>query len=268
MKNLVVTIAQLDLVWESPRENLTAIEKVLSTTKKSDIVVFPEMVTTGFSMNSAHLAERMDEETVTVLSEFSKRFNTAIVASFICKSDFHYYNRLLFVEPDGTLHHYDKRHLFRMAKEDDHFSPGSEELIVEYKGWKIKPLVCYDLRFPVWSRNRFETDRSTYVNAAYDVLIYIANWPKARVAAWDKLLLARSIENQAYVIGVNRVGEDGNGILYSGNSTVIDPKGEPIIYPFADQVSAKTCTLDYTELKKFRKKFPVGMDADYFYFSS
>ncbi len=268
MNDLVVTVVQIDLVWETPKANLDAIKEVLSSSRKSDIVVFPEMVTTGFSMDSSHLAEGMDEDTVTALCELSKCHDTAIVTSFICKSKDHYYNRLVFIEPNGKLHHYDKRHLFRMAKEDHHFSPGSNDLIVEYKGWKIKPLVCYDLRFPVWSRNRYETDRSTYANAAYDVLIYIANWPKARVAAWDKLLLARAIENQAYVIGVNRVGQDGNGIMYSGNSTVIDSKGEPLIVPITDEVVVKNCHLSYSELVNFREKFPVGMDADRFYYEN
>ncbi|MDB9775826.1 nitrilase family protein, partial [Vicingaceae bacterium] len=181
-----------------------------------------------------------------------------------CEEAGFYYNRLVFIHPNGSILHYDKRHLFRMADEDHYFKAGEEKLIVNYKGWKILPLVCYDLRFPIWSRNVFETDRKTYVKSSYDVLIYIANWPKARVGAWDKLLQARAIENQAYVIGVNRVGADGNDILYSGNSAVIDPKGEYILEPIIDDENSTSTELDYQELANFREKFPVGMDADNF----
>lgn len=264
MEKLSISLIQLDLVWENPAANLALIEQELTKISNTDIVVLPEMVNTGFSMNSARLAEPMNGETITNLSALAKTNNVAIIASFICQENNHYYNRLVFIEPEGKLHHYDKRHLFRMAGEEDHFTAGNNRIIINYKGWKILPLVCYDLRFPVWSRNTFDTDRKTYLNPAYDVLVYIANWPKARVGAWDKLLLARAIENQAYVIGVNRVGIDGNDVLYSGNSAVIDPKGEYILTPVIEETITLISQLSYAELKNFREKFPVGMDADEF----
>lgn len=264
MKNLTVSILQLDLAWENPTENLNAIERQIQKLSSADIAVLPEMFSTGFSMDSSRLAEQMDGGTIKRLKKLANQYDTAIIGSFICEEAGFYYNRLVFIHPNGSILHYDKRHLFRMADEDHYFKAGEEKLIVNYKGWKILPLVCYDLRFPIWSRNVFETDRKTYVKSSYDVLIYIANWPKARVGAWDKLLQARAIENQAYVIGVNRVGADGNDILYSGNSAVIDPKGEYILEPIIDDEISTSTELDYQELANFREKFPVGMDADNF----
>tara|TARA_R110002049_G_scaffold64747_8_gene170505 strand:- start:947 stop:1753 length:807 start_codon:yes stop_codon:yes gene_type:complete len=264
MENLTVSILQLDLVWENPTKNLSAIERQLQNLGSTDIAVLPEMFSTGFSMDSARLAEQMEGESIKRLKKLSNQYDTAIIGSFICKEASNFYNRLVFIQPDGRIHQYDKRHLFRMAGEDNHFSAGSDRIIINYKGWKILPLVCYDLRFPVWSRNTFEMDRKTFAKPAYDVLIYIANWPSARIGAWDKLLLARAIENQAYVIGVNRVGVDGNDILYSGNSAVIDPKGEYIFGPIIEDEASLTTNLNYKELANFREKFPIGMDADKF----
>lgn len=264
MNNLTVSILQLDLAWENPTENLKAIERQLYKLSSSDIVVLPEMFSTGFSMDSSRLAEQMDGETINRIKKLANQSDTAIIGSFICGDADFYYNRLVFIQPDGNIQCYDKRHLFRMAGEDNHFTAGGKRIIVNYKGWNILPLVCYDLRFPVWSRNTYDTDRRTFAKPDYDVLIYIANWPKARVGAWDKLLLARAIENQAYVIGVNRVGADGNDILYSGNSAVIDPKGEYILGPVIGDEISSTTELNYQELANFREKFPVGMDADNF----
>lgn len=266
MESLKVSYLQLDLYWENSQANLDHIENCLSAIESSvDLVVLPEMFNTGFSMNSSKLAQSMDGVLVKAILKWSKHYGFAIIGSFICQEQQNYFNRLLFVQPNGKIEKYDKRHLFRMANETDYFSPGTDRLIVTYKGWKILPLVCYDLRFPVWSRNRFKLDADGHSQSEYDLIVYVANWPKARVGAWDKLLLARAIENQAYVIGVNRTGFDGNDIEYNGHSTVIDTKGEYLNEPF-ENVGIQTTLLRKDRLEEFRAKFPVGMDADRFEF--
>jgi predicted amidohydrolase len=187
-----------------------------------------------------------------------------ITGSVAVKENGTYYNRLFWVEPSGQVKQYDKRHLFRMAGEDTHYSAGREKIVVEYKGWKFCPLVCYDLRFPVWSRNRFKKTSDKSCTAEYDVLIYVANWPERRIHAWKQLLVARAIENQCYVIGVNRVGNDGNGYAHSGDSAVIDPKGAIISDIASGKPSLYTIELDQQALEAFRRSFPVGLDADHF----
>lgn len=263
MNSLTISYLQLDLVWENSRANLMEIKKQLSLLDRSvDLVVLPEMFNSGFSMNSSQLAQSMDGELVKTMTNFAKEFDFAITGSFICQEGGNFFNRLLFVFPDGQIEKYDKRHLFRMANETDYFSPGNKRLIVNYKGWKILPLVCYDLRFPVWSRNQFKVIGNR-VDSEYDLLIYVANWPAARVTAWDKLLMARAIENQVYVIGVNRTGIDGKGIEYNGRSTAIDPKGDYLKAP-SSEVVVESVILRKDALQDFRMKFPVGMDADSF----
>ncbi len=258
--DLTVTILQSDLHWEDIDKNLTMFsQKIDSITEPSDIIVLPEMFNTGFSMESEKLAETMNGKSVSWLKETAQNKKAAVVASLIIEENDNYYNRLIWAEPEGEIYTYDKRHLFRMANEHKHFSGGKDLLIVHYKGWRICPLVCYDLRFPVWSRNVDENG-----NNIYDCLIYIANWPAARKAPWSKLLEARAIENQCYVVGLNRVGIDGKLIDYSGNSAVINPKGEVISNIAESTNTTQTISISLNELNDFREKFPVGMDADRF----
>jgi predicted amidohydrolase len=204
------------------------------------------------------------------MKEQALKKNAAIAGSFICKEAGQYYNRMVWMGADGTYSLYDKRHLFRMGEEHNHYTGGQKKLIVEIKGWKICPLVCYDLRFPVWSRNKIEArnkkkeTREDDLQMEYDVLIYVANWPERRAHPWKSLLVARAIENQSFVIGVNRVGEDGNKMKYSGDSAVLDFKGEIVSRIPAGQEFIETITLNYHELSEFRKAFPVLLDADDF----
>ncbi len=253
--DLKVTAIQSDLHWEDVDQNLAMFAKKIDAISEStDIIVLPEMFNTGFSMLSQKLSEKMDGKSVSWMIAQAKKTNAVIVGSLIVKESNKYYNRLVWVQPDEVIHVYDKRHLFRMADEHSHFSAGTKRIIIEYKGWKICPLVCYDLRFPVWSRNSLEEQ--------YDLLIYIANWPGARKAPWSKLLEARAIENQSYVVGVNRVGEDGKGYAYTGNSAIINPKGELVSHIPENNNCTETVSLSLDDLNSFRKVFPVGMDAD------
>ncbi|MGB0888426.1 MAG: amidohydrolase [Vicingaceae bacterium] len=261
--DLKVTAIQSELHWENVDENLKMFsEKIDAISEHTDLIILPEMFNTGFSMQSKEFAETMEGKTVTWMKYQAKKANAVIVGSLIIKEEtscVNFYNRLIWAEPSGELKTYDKRHLFRMADEHAHFTAGTERLIIEYKGWKICPLVCYDLRFPVWSRNTSKNQ--------YELLIYIANWPEARKAPWSKLLEARAIENQCYVVGVNRVGKDGKEFAYSGNSVIINPKGESIAkIPEHKNYTATVC-LSLDELNSFRKVFPVGMDADEFGFT-
>lgn len=252
---LNVAVFQFDLVWENPEANQAKIGEWMEQVKrKTDIVFLPEMFTTGFSMNVADLAETMDGVTIQWMKKCCADHQLAMCGSLIIIENSHYYNRLLFVHPSGEIQFYDKRHLFTMGHEENHFTGGSSRLVVEYKGWKICPLICYDLRFPVWSRNRGE----------YDILTYSANWPQARTEVWNTLLKARAIENQAYVVGANRVGVDGNTISYSGNSQIIDPKGNLLASIGDHHKGIVLATFSYTELAKFRSAFPVLKDADRF----
>lgn len=252
MENLKVTIIQPDIVWENPGENLTNYSTTIAAAGKTDLVILPEMFTTGFSMNSENLYEMMDGPTVNWMKDTAKFNKTAIIGSLIIKENGKIYNRAVWVFPDGSVSYYDKRHLFTMGQEHLHYSSGKEKLLVEYKGWRICPLICYDLRFPVWSRN---TD-------SIDLLIYVANWPAVRSQVWKTLLLARAIENQVFCMGVNRTGIDGYGIKYSGDSAFIDAKGTAIF--MNDQPGFMTFEMNYQELHGFRKTFPVLNDRDKF----
>lgn len=264
MTSLKVAIIQTPLFWEDKPQNLTLFTQKISDAKKQqpDVVVLPEMFTTGFTMNSKQFAEEMNGESVVWMQEQAITHQIALTGSIIIKENDSYYNRLLWVYPDGKIEYYDKRHLFRMANENDFFAAGNKRLIVNYKGWRICPMVCYDLRFPVWSRN---TDFETFThNPAYDCLIFVANWPEARVSHWEKLLGSRAIENQCFVIGVNRVGKDGNDINYSGSSAVIHPKGNKLSSTKPHQENIETITLHRDELEAYRAKFPAWQDADDF----
>lgn len=255
-KILNISVFQWDLAWENPLANRLEVQELLSKYgREADLVILPEMFTTGFSMNAKQLAEKMDGETVNWMKRQSAEYKTALCGSLIVEADNRYFNRLIFCEPSGKIRHYDKRHLFTMGDEPQYFDSGSERIVVEYLGWRICPLICYDLRFPVWSRNRNE----------YDLLIYSANWPKSRDLVWNTLLPGRAIENQAYVAGANRTGIDGLAIEYSGNSQIISPKGTflagSVLGSKGPVVSA---ALSYSELDRFRKNFPVLNDADDF----
>jgi len=250
-----ITLLQSNLIWENKEANIDAFEKQIQAIKEdTDLIILPEMFTTGFSMQPELWAENHLGSTLSKMQEWASDTNAAILGSFIVKVDQKYYNRAYFVFPDQTFQFYDKRHLFRMAKEDKHYSSGEKHLIIDYKGWKILPLICYDLRFPVWSRNTMN----------YDLLIYIANWPERRSLPWKTLLKARAIENLSFVAGVNRIGKDGNGVEHSGDSALIDFKGEEIsnIKPHTQQ--SETIEINQTELIQFRKKFPAHIDADNF----
>ena len=252
--HLRVTLVQPEIAWQEPARNRRMLaEHFRGLFGHTDLIVLPEMFTTGFSMDAEALAEEMDGPTVGWLREEAVSLACAITGSLIVREDGRYYNRLVWASPDGTILHYDKRHLFRMAAEHEHYAAGSRRLIVEYKGWRICPMVCYDLRFPVWSRNRGD----------YDLLVYVANWPGRRRSAWQSLLRARAIENLSYVLGVNRVGSDGNGVNYSGDSVALDFLGQPLNNEHGGD-SVETVVLDRTLLQDFRASFPAHLDADGF----
>lgn len=265
MEDLKVTLVQTALHWENIDANLEMFSKKLAEVSNSDLIVLPEMFNTGFSMDVKKLAEKSEGKTMVWMREKAKEKNCLITGSLIIEENGKYFNRLIWMRPNGSYKKYDKRHLFRMAGEDKNFSQGNEKLIVELKGWKICPLVCYDLRFPVWSRNKGKLAiGNKQLTSEYDILIYIANWPERRNHAWKILLQARAIENQCYVIGVNRVGRDGNNINYTGDSAVINPLGEVISNIEPGEEFVQTISLSRKELDEFRKAFPVGLDADEF----
>ena len=216
-EDLRISMIQSHIIWEDREENLGYYGELLRRVSgRTDLAVLPETFTTGFSMDVEKQADTMESQTVPTIKEWAKKYKLAVAGSFIAKDNGKFYNRAFFITPEGEEYYYDKRHLFRMAEEDKHFSAGDKRLIVPYKGWNICLQVCYDLRFPVWSRN---------VNNEYDLLIYVANWPEARKKAWKALLHARAIENMAYVCGVNRVGVDGKGFLFRGDSMIYNAKG-------------------------------------------
>lgn len=259
-ENLRISLIQTSLFWEDRVQNLNHLEGLIGGLKgKTDIIVFPEMFSTGFSMNTGEGCDTMDGETIQWMAKMSKSLKAVISGSIRISEKGSYFNRFIWMQEDGEMRYYDKRHLFSFAGEDKHFKAGTKKCIIEYKGWKISPLICYDLRFPVWSKNRLIDNE-----AEYDLLIYTANWPKSRNSAWKGLLLARAIENQAFVAGVNRVGEDGNAIEYSGDSSVINPYGAYLCEAIGEDENILHADLEYSLLNDFRKKFPVLKDADDF----
>ncbi|GFZ82459.1 amidohydrolase [Aquaticitalea lipolytica] len=243
------------MVWENPSQNrLNFLNKIDSITQPVDIIVLPEMFTSGFTMNPKGVAETMQGETVSWMKSIASKKQAAITGSLIIKENDNYYNRLLFVHPNGEINSYDKRHTFTLAGEDKVYTAGTKKLIVAFKGWSICPLICYDLRFPVWARN----------TENYEVLIYVANWPKPRVNAWDALLKARAIENMSYCIGVNRVGLDANNHEYSGHSAAYDVLGNRLDTTPFDKEAISIVTLDKTELENYRNKLNFLNDKDEF----
>ncbi len=252
MENLKITIVQPNIIWEDIKANIKMYSEMLKNSVQTDVIAFPEMFTTGFSMQPEKLKETMSGTSVMWMKDLAGEKNASVVGSLIIEDNGKVWNRAVWVFPDGKITFYDKRHLYTMGEEDLHYAPGQEKLIVEFRGWKFCPLICYDLRFPVWSRN----------TENYDVLIYLANWPAPRHHVWKNLLVARAIENQAYCVGANRTGSDGAGINYLGNSALVSPKG------FAEFMDAnegiETFEISYSELHSFRKSFPLLNDQDNF----
>jgi omega-amidase len=259
MQDLKVTLIQSSLHWQNPEANMAMFEeKIWKIKEQTDLIILPEMFSTGFSMEAAQLAEPMNFRVFKWMKQQAAQTGARVMGSAIIKEQDKFFNRLIWMEPDGAFSVYDKRHLFRMGGEDKVYTAGSKKIIKEIKGWKILPLICYDLRFPVWSRN---------VNNSYDLLIYIANWPSVRSLAWNTLLRARSIENICYVAGLNRISEDGNGLKYSGESTIIHANGEDLCH-LQQEEKIVTQTLSWEELKTFRDKFPANLDSDQFQINS
>ena len=257
MNELRISLIQSDIFWEDKERNIEKCGKLLEKLSgKSDLAVLPEMFSTGFSMQASHLAETNEGATVQAIRSLAKEYNIAVCGSFLAKDDSdRIFNRGFFIAPDGNRWFYDKRHLFRMGLEQQHFIAGDKKVIVPYKGWNIRLIVCYDLRFPVWVRNR---------KNEYDVLICPANWPVARSNTWQTLLTARAMENQCYVCGVNRIGKDGHLIEHHGDSALIDFKGNRIAEAGLNKESVVTDVLRKDQLDNFRDRFPVWKDADYF----
>ncbi|MEO6136727.1 MAG: amidohydrolase [Ginsengibacter sp.] len=257
MSSLTVTLIQSPLFWEDKKANLEMFQQKIENIKeRTEIIILPEMFNTGFSMNAETLAETMDGETIQWMKQIAAKQKVILTGSLIIKENNNYYNRLVWMLPNGEYGIYDKRHLFAYANEHKQFSAGNKKLIASVKGWKINLQVCYDLRFPVWARQPNGGDETKY-----DILINVANWPQKRSLAWDTLLKARAIENQSFVIGVNRVGEDNNEIIYNGGSTIIDPLGERI-YQKTNGEDIFTCTLHKEKLEEVRTQFPFLDDAD------
>ena len=256
IKDINITLIQSDLNWEDKSINLAKFsEKISSVKDKTDLIILPEMFSTGFTMNATAMAETMDGLSVKWMREKAIEKNCVVTGSLIITENGKYYNRLIWMKPDG-FEYYDKRHLFSYAGEDSTYAPGENKIVVDLNGWKISPLICYDLRFPVWSRRTIGNN--------YDLLIYVANWPERRVLAWRQLLIARAIENQCYVAGVNRVGNDGNNIFHSGESAIIDYKGEYLNEIIPSQNFIESFNLSRDPLDNFRKQFVFFDDGDRF----
>ena len=255
-----VNIIQVNIIWEDKNANLSKYQYFIENNlQKDSLYVLPEMFTTGFSMNVEALAEDMTGISIQWMKGICIKHKINICGSLIIKENNQFLNRFVYCNCNAEITYYDKRHLFRMGEENNHFSGGNRKTIISHQGWKIQPLVCYDLRFPVWARNTFENN-----NAEYDCLIYVANWPKARRNAWISLLKARAIENQCYVIAVNRIGVDGNGIEYSGDSMIVCPMGDIICETNENTEEMKSIELSLERLVDFRNKFPVYLDAENF----
>lgn len=255
--DLELALIQTTLVWHDPAANREHFQTLLEQARGADLVILPEMFTTGFSMESAELAEPEDGPSSIWLREQAQGIGAVICGSLIIQAaDGSYRNRLLWARPDGSFAYYDKRHLFRMAGEHKHYSAGDQQVVFDLKGWRVRPLICYDLRFPVWSRDAGGTD----------LLLYTANWPGARRQHWNRLLPARAIENLCYVAAVNRVGEDGKGHGYTGDSQVLDFQGEALLTAGEDDGVFRT-RLSHDALSTYRERFPAHLDADAFTFN-
>ena len=252
---LTVTIIQPNVFWEDKTKNKRMFDEIIGKlSQTTDLIILPEMFNTGFSMQPSLMAEHMNGPTICWMGEVAREHKAVVTGSIIISERNKFLNRLIWMPPDGNLKYYDKRHLFRMGEENQKYSSGNRKLITNWKGWRFRPLICYDLRFPVWSRNRND----------YDMLIYVANWPEVRRKVWKNLLVARALENQAYVIGVNRIGIDGRDISYAGDSMIVDPRGNIVSGISVCDESVKTICLSLIELISFREKFPAHLDADNF----
>ncbi len=255
MSTLKITTFQAYLFWENIEKNLQNLGLRLSSIReKTDLIVLPEMFSTGFSMNAAKLAEEMDGPTMKWMHEQARKFGSVVTGSMIIKEGKNYFNRLIWMRPDGTCEYYDKRHLFGLGEEDQHYTAGTKKLFVELHDWKICPMICYDLRFPVWLRNKDEE---------YDMLLIVANWPERRSLHWRTLIPARAIENQAFVVAVNRVGHDGNEVYHSGDSMCIDPNGKVVYYKPNDE-DLYTFSINNEDVVAARASYPFLKDADKF----
>lgn len=260
MQDLSLTLLQTSLQWENPEANLAHFDRLISRIQgPTDLILLPEMFNTGFSMRADSLAETMEGPTVNWMKTKAAQNQAVVSGSLIIREEKAFYNRLVAALPDGSLQYYNKRHLFRMAGEQLTYTGGNELLTLEIKGWKIRPFVCYDLRFPVWSRNSFDP----LAGWQYDLAVYVANWPSARAHAWKSLPVARAIENQAWIATLNRIGSDGKGHTYSGDSQVINSYGETVVH-LDEAEYVQTVVLDRNSLEKHREVFPVGRDADRF----
>lgn len=260
MNDLTITLIQTNLFWEESARNLKHFDHLINGIKGStDLILLPEMFNTGFSINPQKCAEEINGASIAFLKNKSLEKKAVIMATLLIGEADSFYNRLVTVYPDGRVFHYDKRHLFRLSEEYKIIKGGKESLIVEVNGWKIRPLTCYDLRFPVWSKNLYENG-----SYAYDLLVYLANWPSIRSNVWKTLLTARAMENQSYVAGVNRVGDDGFGTFHSGDSIVIDAKGHPLAAATESKEEVLTVTLSGSDLALFRESFTLGLDWDKF----
>lgn len=262
MNTLSVSVIQADLAWQNKQANLHHFAERISALKgQTELIVLPEMFSTGFNTDPSDLAETMEGPTVRWMKEMASQNKVILTGSLIIEEQKKFFNRLLWVLPDGQVGHYDKRHLFGYAGEDEHYARGEHRLIASVKGWKINLLICYDLRFPIWARH--SSASKTNNDPEYDLLIYVANWPDKRSHAWKILLQARAIENQAYVVGVNRVGKDAKNLNYSGDSMIVDPMGE-IMHQSTAKEDSFTCILDKEKLKEIRDRLPFWKDRDKF----
>ena len=252
MKNLKITIVQPNIIWENPHANLGKYSEMIDGINETDVIILPEMFTSGFTMQPEKLKESMNGTSVEWMQTKAKEKNAAIVGSLIIEENNLFYNRAVWAFQNGKIEKYDKRHLYTMGQEHIHYSAGKDKTIIDFKGWRFCPLICYDLRFPVLSRNLEN----------YDVLLYMANWPSPRHHVWKNLLIARAVENQSYCLGVNRVGTDGMGLNYLGDSALVSPKGFAEF--MGDNEDVKTVEISYSGLHDFRKKFPLLNDKDQF----
>jgi omega-amidase len=266
MSSLTITIIQTHLHWGDKTSNFASFEeKINSIQQKTEIVILPEMFSTGFQTSPESFAEKMDGPTVAWMTKIAKAKNIILTGSIIIEEDGKYFNRLIWMLPNGQFGFYDKRHRFAFAGEHERYTAGNKRLIASVKGWKINLLVCYDLRFPVWSRQ--SPHHETEDGLEFDLMIYVANWPERRNHAWKSLLIARAIENQSFVVGVNRIGEDGTGLYHSGDSMIVDPLGQ-VLYHQEKVEDVFTYTLEKEKLNEVREKFPFWKDADDFYIQS
>lgn len=261
-KKINVSLVQPSIAWEDRDANLSHLASLLEPIQRTDLIVLPEMFPTGFSMRPEALAEEADGPSTNWMANIAKSKQSYVTGSIIAREGGQFFNRLIWMAPDGSYEHYDKRHLFSFADEHAHYQAGKKRLITDLYGWRVCPLICYDLRFPVWSRNQDLT--GGFSDSEFDLQLFVANWPEARRRPWMTLLEARAHENQCFVIGVNRVGKDGNGIAHSGDSALYDPKGTLISDIAPNEETVRNYDIDLDDLRSFREKFTPWKDKDRF----